>query len=58
MIINIADFINTILQCIMIICTINYCTDEKYKKNKIQELIYIVTLVVIVQIVTKNNREF
>ena len=53
MIINIADFINTILQCIMIICTINYCTDEKYKKNKIQELIYIVTLVVIVQIVTK-----
>lgn len=53
MIINIADSINTILQCIMIICTINYCTDEKFKKNKIQELIYIVTLFIIVQIVTK-----
>ena len=53
MIINIADYISTILQCIMIICIINYCTDKKYKKNKIQELICIGTLFVIVQIVTR-----
>lgn len=53
MIVKIADSINTILQSIMIICTINYCTYNKYKKNKIQELVYIGILFITMQITTK-----
>lgn len=36
------DSINTILQYIMIIVIINFCVDEKCKKNKWQMMIYIV----------------
>lgn len=50
--IKISDSINTILQCIMIICTINYCIDDKYKKNKLQQVICIAIMVITVQIAT------
>ena len=52
MIIKISDSINTILQCIMIICTINYCIEDKYKKNKLQQAICIAIMVITVQIAT------
>ena len=38
------DSINTILQYVMIIVIINFCVDEKYKKNKWQMMVYIVVL--------------
>ena len=38
------DSINTILQYVMIITIINFCVDEKYKKNKWQMMVYIVVL--------------
>lgn len=52
MIINISDSINTVLQCIMIICIINYCIDYKYKKSKLQQLLCIVIMIITVQIAT------
>lgn len=53
MIINISDSINTVLQCIMIICTINHCIDYKYKKSKLQQLLCIIIMVITVQIATE-----
>ena len=32
MIVNVADMINSIIQCTMFILTINYCLEEEYKK--------------------------
>ena len=52
MIIKIADLTNTILQCIMIICTINYCIDDKYKKSKSQQALCIAIMVITVLIST------
>ena len=44
------DVINSIIQCSMFMITINYCIDQKYKKDKIQivALISIISLVIIV----------
>lgn len=53
MIINIADSINTLLQCIMIIYIINYCTGYKYKKSKLEVYGYIFLLYIIGQVLTK-----
>ena len=40
MIVNVADMINSILQCTMFILTINYCLEKEYKKNIKQLTIY------------------
>lgn len=42
MIVNVADLINSILQCIMFVVTINYCLEKEYKKTTIQLIIYII----------------
>lgn len=34
------DVVNSILQSILIIVTINYCSDKKYKRNKIEVIIW------------------
>ena len=33
--------VNSILQSILIIVTINYCSDKKYKRNKIEVIIWV-----------------
>ena len=53
MIINLSDSINTLLQCIMIIYIINYCTEYKYKKGKLEVYSYIFLLYIIGQVLTK-----
>ena len=53
MIINLADSINTLLQCIMIIYIINYCTEYKYKKSKLKVCGYIFLLYIIGQVLTE-----
>lgn len=42
MIVNVADLINSILQCIMFVVTINYCLEKEYKKTTIQLITYII----------------
>ncbi|SCI75743.1 Nitrogen regulation protein NR(II) [uncultured Clostridium sp.] len=42
MIINVIDIINSIVQCIMIIRTINYCLKDEYKKNNKELILYII----------------
>ncbi|GAA0083912.1 hypothetical protein UT300007_03510 [Clostridium sp. CTA-7] len=41
---GIYDIINSFLQTIMIIITINYCVDKKYKKDAIQLIVLIVVI--------------
>ncbi|GAA0083916.1 hypothetical protein UT300007_03550 [Clostridium sp. CTA-7] len=41
---GIYDIINSFLQTIMIISTINYCVDKKYKKDTIQLIVLIVVI--------------
>ena len=53
MIVNIADSINTLLQCIMIIYIINYCSEYKYKKSKFEVYGYIFLLYIIGQVLTQ-----
>lgn len=50
MIINIADKINSILQCTMFILTINYCIEREYKKNNRELITYIVIMWIAVSI--------
>lgn len=38
------DVVNSILQSILIIVTINYCSDKKYKRNKIEVIIWVLLL--------------
>lgn len=42
MIVNVADMINSIIQCTMFILTINYCLEEEYKKNNKELIAYII----------------
>lgn len=46
------DLINTIMQYIMFISIINFCVDEKYKKNKWQMISYIVILWLITAVIS------
>lgn len=46
------DLINTVLQYVMIIGIINFCVDEKSKKNKFEMMIYIVILCIVTMIIS------
>lgn len=46
------DVINTLLQCIIFINTINYCTDKEYQKSKSERFFYIVILFIIILLIT------
>ena len=46
------DLINTVLQYVMIIGIINFCVDEKSKKNKFEMMIYIVILCIVTVIIS------
>lgn len=46
------DIINTLLQCIIFINTINYCTDKVYQKSKSERFFYIILLFIIILITT------
>lgn len=52
MILNIADSINSILQCFMFVLVPNYCIISQYRKSKKEIIIYIFILWIIIQITT------